>query len=441
MSFDPSVSGSTERRRVLALAALVIALFSVADYRALHHFSWSTTGVRLLWSSGILGVAFASGRVRVQTEQHLFVALGLLTALCRTMLVALAGPQHPNLYWLLAMPLIVAIVVQDHPRATVACAAGVLVGGLWLLGREGRAAGELGTWVVQAAAMGGLAYYGSAAYHALHLREARAGREREEALQRSLELAQERRARAHAEDAVRARDEFLTVASHELRTPLTALLLQAQLAKRLGRREGGMPQDGAVLDSLEGSVGRLVRLVERLLDVSRLRMGRPALELEEVDLSALVREAAARFGPELEQAGCALEVSVANDVVGRWDRVRLEQVIANLLSNAAKFGAGRPVRLELASERGAARLSVADDGIGLAPEDQARIFQRFERAATSEAYAGLGLGLWIVERIVEALGGTITVESEPGRGATFHVVLPTKRASDAPSRASAVATA
>ena len=111
-------------------------------------------------------------------------------------------------------------------------------------------------------------------------------------------------------------------------------------------------------------------------------------------------------------------------LVGRWDTQRLEQVVINLLTNALKYGAGKPVHLRLAAEGERARLSVRDEGIGIAAEDQGRIFERFERAVSDRHFGGLGLGLYICRQIVDALGGTIAVRSTPGEGSTFEVVLP-----------------
>lgn len=111
-------------------------------------------------------------------------------------------------------------------------------------------------------------------------------------------------------------------------------------------------------------------------------------------------------------------------LVGKWDRLRIEQIITNLVSNALKFGQGKEVVVSATSDGESARIQVVDSGIGLSPEDQVRIFQKFERAVPVRHFGGFGLGLWVVRQIVEALGGTISVESEPGRGSTFTVELP-----------------
>ncbi len=137
-----------------------------------------------------------------------------------------------------------------------------------------------------------------------------------------------------------------------------------------------------------------------------------------------MREVSARFAADLEQAGCPLQLTTQGPVVGHWDRMRLEQVYTNLLSNAMKYGAGAAIEVSGVSDGSWAVLRVRDHGIGITREAQARIFERFERAASDTHYRGFGLGLWIVRQIVEAMGGTIRVESEPGHGATFRVELP-----------------
>ena len=216
--------------------------------------------------------------------------------------------------------------------------------------------------------------------------------------------------------ALVVRDEFLSVASHELRTPLTSMLLQLQLLAR----EAPNPAHELMLRQAD----RLARLTESLLDVSRVRGGRLELNLEPVDLSALVHEVAARFHEEARRAGCHLEVQIPDALQGQWDRLRLDQVLTNLISNALKYGARKPVTITVVRRGPFAHLTVTDRGIGLAPESHERVFGRFERAVSSTNYAGLGLGLWISREIVAAHGGSISVESALGAGARFTVELP-----------------
>jgi len=231
-----------------------------------------------------------------------------------------------------------------------------------------------------------------------------------------------------AQEAVRMRDEFLSIASHELRTPLTAALLNVERLIRTEPRPGNDTKPPAAAFSLaravQRQVNRLHRLIEELLDISRITGGRLPLEPETVDLGALVAEVADRSAEELRRTRCELTLDTPAGVVGRWDRLRLDQVVTNLLTNALKYGAGTPVRLSITADEATARIAIEDHGIGIAPRDQARIFQRFERAVSDRHYGGFGLGLWITRRIVEAMGGTIRVSSALGEGSTFTVELP-----------------
>ncbi|WP_426756002.1 GAF domain-containing protein [Myxococcus sp. Y35] len=227
-----------------------------------------------------------------------------------------------------------------------------------------------------------------------------------------------------ATQAVKARDELLSVAGHELKSPLNALQLQIHLLARMAR--DAMASDGLAerAERAARAGQRLGLLIDDLLDVSRLSAGRLGLTREEVDLAALTRELVHRMSEELALAGNEVRLALDRPVVGQWDRLRLEQVLVNLLTNAAKYGAGRPVTVAVDVEGRMARLSVRDEGIGVAPEEQERIFEQFERSASVQHFKGLGLGLWITKRIVEAHGGTIRLWSEPGKGSTFTVELP-----------------
>ncbi len=223
-----------------------------------------------------------------------------------------------------------------------------------------------------------------------------------------------------AREAVRLRDDFLAIASHELNTPLTALKLQLA---RMGRTTGEEETRGRVTVAGQ-QVDRLSKLVRELLDVSRISEGRLRLECEELDLVALCREALGRFGDELVRTGTAVHVRAEGPVVGRWDGSRMDQVVTNLVSNALKYGRGRPVELEVGAADGVARLVVRDRGIGIAPEQQARLFQRFERGVSLRHYGGFGLGLWIARQVVEAHGGRIRLESALDEGTCVTVELP-----------------
>ncbi|MFP2904776.1 PAS domain S-box protein [Pyxidicoccus sp. 3LFB2] len=230
-----------------------------------------------------------------------------------------------------------------------------------------------------------------------------------------------------AQESIRTRDEFLSIASHELKTPLTSMKLRAQQMERTLARPHDGPQlaqkVSSMLDVFDEQLKRLAHLVEHLLDVSRINESRLALRLDELNLGEVASGVVAHLEEQLEKTGCALQLVAPEPVVGRWDRLRMEQVLLNLLTNATKYGAGRPIRVEVTRWGEQARLLVADQGVGIPRESHARIFERFERAS-SRNYGGLGLGLFITRQLVEAHGGRIRVDSEPGRGASFIVDLP-----------------
>jgi PAS domain S-box-containing protein len=230
-------------------------------------------------------------------------------------------------------------------------------------------------------------------------------------------------------DALRARDEFLSIASHELRTPLSALQLQIEMLMHPPRRDPSAvqsPEDiKKKLDVAARQVDRLTRLISELLDVSRITAGRIQLEREAVDLASVARDVVERFASEATKARCTVTLYAPGPVKGTWDHMRMEQVVTNLLTNAFKFGAGKPIEIAVIEAADKARLTVTDHGVGIPPEDIDRIFRRFEQAATSQrTYGGLGLGLYIVRGLVEAHGGHVRVDSTPGQGATFTVEVP-----------------
>jgi signal transduction histidine kinase/CheY-like chemotaxis protein len=232
-----------------------------------------------------------------------------------------------------------------------------------------------------------------------------------------------------AQKAVRMRDEFLSIASHELKTPLTPLKIQTQQLLRLISKDSLATVDPArvakMLEISNRQIERLNKLIEDLLDISRISVGKMGLRIDSFDLMDLLHDLSTRFSGHLAAAGCAIRVHGPSDPVRvKWDNFRIEQVLVNLLTNATKYAPGKPVDFSVETSGEGVTISVTDQGIGIAPSDQSRIFQRFERAVSGTHFGGLGLGLYISTQIAEAHGGRIWVDSEVGRGSTFHLLLP-----------------
>jgi len=217
--------------------------------------------------------------------------------------------------------------------------------------------------------------------------------------------------------------ELIGVASHDLGNPLNNLHLLLGKLKRSPPADADKLSEG--MTAALHQTQRLGRLLHNLLDLSRLSSGKLELEVGEVDLGELVREGVARLVDQAEEAGSRVELEVEDGVVGRWDRLRLERVLTNLLSNAFKYGKGQPIHVRVERVDGQARLVVRDEGPGIPPEEQSSIFERFKKAASHQGKKeGFGLGLYIVRQLVEAHGGRIRVESAVGAGAAFSVELP-----------------
>ena len=240
------------------------------------------------------------------------------------------------------------------------------------------------------------------------------------------------RLQSRTQSAVSARDEFLAIAAHELRTPITALRLNLErLVHHLARAPGDLISRSSIESSTTPALRQLVRLqqlLDTLLDVSRVGSRKLRLHIELFDMAEAARDMAQRLAMPARAAGVTLSLAVPErPTLLLGDRLRMEQVITNLLTNAFRYGGGKPVRFAVEADAEAVRLSVQDQGIGIAKQDQARIFNRFERAAAAQGTDGLGLGLFIAREIVSAHGGNLTVESEPERGSTFLVTLPRHR--------------
>lgn len=264
-------------------------------------------------------------------------------------------------------------------------------------------------------------------------RQSKAVQRQVEALERSRReqevlLAQLQQTQVELEHAVRMRDDFMSIVSHEVRTPLNGLILETQLRKMHLARDNtaAFTKDklAAMVDRDERQIQSLIRLIEDMLDVSRIRTGKLSIRPSEFDLSQLVANLLEVFSPQISAAQASISFSSAQPVVGQWDEFRIEQVISNLLTNALRYGAQKPIDVAVYREEGYAVVQVRDQGIGISQENQQRIFQQFERVSGSHVVSGLGLGLFISEQIVAAHSGKIEVHSELGEGALFKVCLP-----------------
>lgn len=228
--------------------------------------------------------------------------------------------------------------------------------------------------------------------------------------------------------AVNVRDNFLSIASHELKTPLTTLKLQAEMRLHSLEKEDYSRFEPEklrqIFENEEYQINRLIRLVDDMLDISRIRTGKFMLQPERSDLVKLVKDVFHRLEPQIKETQTSLKLDAPEILIGYWDGYRLEQVVINLLTNAIKYGNKSSVLVRIYQEASEAYVVVIDQGIGISVQDQERIFEQFERAIPQQEVSGLGLGLYIAKQIVDAHKGTIKVESELGRGSTFTVRLP-----------------
>ena len=230
---------------------------------------------------------------------------------------------------------------------------------------------------------------------------------------------------AALQEAVMARDEFIATAAHELRNPMTPIVMLVETLRSAAAADGATPPRIALgLERLERAVQQYVRRVTALLDVTRLTSGAFHLEPEWLDLGLVIEDLATEMQPYATRAGCPLTLLIEPGIQARTDRMAVQQITDNLLSNAVKYGGARPVVVALAREGNDVVLRVVDQGVGISANDQARIFERFERAVTRQHTGGFGVGLWVVGRLVDALGGRLAVESAPNQGSTFTVHLP-----------------
>ena len=241
-----------------------------------------------------------------------------------------------------------------------------------------------------------------------------------ESLQKEIEA--RKKAQAELAEAVRSRDQFIAVAAHELRNPLNVFHLTLQLLYRVSSNPAGYPQVHGLVEKSRLQLARLTTLVDRLLDVTRIRTGTFELYRETFDLSGLVRDVANRFASE--KSTSLISLNLETTIEGDWDRIRIDQALTNLVSNATKYGQQKPIAINAFVRDDCAVVEVRDHGIGISKDGMTRVFDRFERLAPEAGNEGLGLGLWITKQIIEAHRGTIMVDSELGSGSVFTMCLP-----------------
>lgn len=257
----------------------------------------------------------------------------------------------------------------------------------------------------------------------MQLEVVEAARREQEAL-----LAELRETQAELQKAVQMRDVFMSIASHELRTPLNGLILDVQLRKM--RLEQGR-EDAFTPDKLKEMIARderqirsLARLIDDMLDVSRIRTGKLSVRPQPGDLGELATSVVESLAAQFANQGCPLELQVDGPAPVLMDEFRIEQVLANLLTNALRYGEGKPVSVRVKVADDFVRAEVRDQGLGISEADQTRVFEQFERVSGAKVPQGLGLGLFISEQIVQAHGGRIELSSRLGEGSCFSVVLP-----------------
>ncbi|OGB00321.1 MAG: hybrid sensor histidine kinase/response regulator [Burkholderiales bacterium RIFCSPHIGHO2_12_FULL_61_11] len=237
--------------------------------------------------------------------------------------------------------------------------------------------------------------------------------------------------------AIRMRDEFMSVVAHELLTPLNTLFLEAQLRKVELDRGNIAIFDAAYLQEMvtrdQRQIQSIMSLIDDMLDISRIRSNRLSIRPRQVELSALLARVVGNLSNQAAAAGIPITLQADQPVTGFWDEFRIEQVLINLLTNTLRYGNAQPVDIRLTALADGARIDVRDQGMGIAKQDQERIFEQFERAVENDSSGGLGLGLYISRQLVEAHGGTLNVQSQLGEGAVFTVTLPLTSPSEAAS--------
>jgi signal transduction histidine kinase len=236
-------------------------------------------------------------------------------------------------------------------------------------------------------------------------------------------------------EAIEARDAFLAVAAHELRNPMTPIIGRIQiLARAVKKPDFQVERLVQGLEEIEWLIIRYLKRANVLLDVSRITSGKLALERLPVDVCEVAREVIENFGPSRQPTGSDLTLDLpCEPIIVSGDRLAIEEILDNLVSNAIKYGASKPIllRIGLDEKQHCALIRVSDSGSGISADDQARIFERFERAVQpGEPMRGFGVGLWIVQQLCQGMEGSVRVDSSPGQGSTFSVALPLQSLKD-----------
>ncbi len=226
--------------------------------------------------------------------------------------------------------------------------------------------------------------------------------------------------------AVEARDTFIAIAAHELRNPMQPIIGHIELLLN-GIRTGRCPPDQVErrLEHIQHAMCHYIKRAGILLDVSRITSGKLQLELETLDIMALLNNVATDAADAARSAGCPISVTGPDSLQVTWDRLAVEQIVDNLVTNAIKYGGSSPIALSAELRGENVHIQVRDHGGGIPADEQARVFERFERAVgRGERRSGFGVGLWLVRQLAEAMGGMVAVGDAPGGGALFIVNLP-----------------